>query len=284
MITGLVTPGGFSCCFGALPKSQVPVKTKPPNKRELRNQTEDVVNEFSKSSAITFLENEKNELRFLQGVSRHRVGDPLGVLAEIECPTASRRISLRIPGYTSEFPIKGSMIAPWKNFNPLASGVWLSQKDNLTPWHHDWWHGFLIQLRGVKRVRLVPPNSVKALQKSWTLEQRLEKELPPIDTNLNIEGLESTLLLPGDSLYIPPFWWHEVQSMDDNNVSVVARFDAQSDDMPDIFKLVQKKSMRKLFKRKLSKRDRTKLLDKGRRKFAKLLSVYHTPSSSSQQF
>ncbi|MBF6139737.1 MULTISPECIES: cupin-like domain-containing protein [Nocardia] len=112
-----------------------------------------------------------------------------------------------------------------------ASSVWMGQSGNLTPLHNDPWHGLLIQLHGRKRVRLFPPNEYhnvygivpRRVNDPYT---RLPDQFDP-DTadypRLRRATSYDVVLDAGDVLYIPMFWWHQVESLD-ASISYVARY------------------------------------------------------------
>ncbi|MFE7798904.1 cupin-like domain-containing protein [Nocardia sp. NPDC057440] len=112
-----------------------------------------------------------------------------------------------------------------------ASSVWIGQQGNLTPLHNDPWHGLLIQLHGRKRVRLFPPNEYRNVYgkvpfKASDPYTGLPDEFEP-DRN-SFEKLQhasyyDVVLETGDILYIPMFWWHQVESVDPA-ISYVARY------------------------------------------------------------
>jgi hypothetical protein len=51
-------------------------------------------------------------------------------------------------------------------------------------------------------------------------------------------------LQPGEILYIPPYWWHQIETIDGGNISMPIRFDtSQSPDVP-LFQISQESSLR----------------------------------------
>ncbi|MDT5032865.1 MAG: hypothetical protein QOC94_3036 [Actinoplanes sp.] len=114
-------------------------------------------------------------------------------------------------------------------YEPAATGVWFSQAGNVTPGHHDWWHSFLIQVRGSKRYTLVHPLDVVSTQSSWQDGERYDlapapefsvAARPDWGGEVRYEGV----LCAGEILYIPPFWVHEVETLTDGNISIPMRF------------------------------------------------------------
>lgn len=113
-----------------------------------------------------------------------------------------------------------------------ASSVWMGQEGNLTPLHNDPWHGLLIQLHGRKRVRLFAPNEYH------NVYGRVPRHVSDMYTGLPVEDFDpdvtdyprlrdssyyDVVLETGDILYIPMFWWHQVESVD-AAISYVARY------------------------------------------------------------
>lgn len=101
-------------------------------------------------------------------------------------------------------------------------------RNSYTDWHfHVTDETFMAQVVGAKEVLLLPPDET-----SWRALQPVIEEagyLYDIDTRRfpGTRGLHAlrTVVEPGDALYIPVYWWHAVQSMDDEfGVTVAATF------------------------------------------------------------
>jgi len=134
-------------------------------------------------------------------------------------------------------------------YNPAATGIWMGQAPNLTPFHHDWWHSCLAQVRGRKEFILVHPFEAKRLQAGWGDAARFDLASPPYlspDSEVLAE-LETAVvgtLQSGEILYIPPYWWHQIETVDGGNISMPIRFDtSQSPDVP-LFQISQESSLR----------------------------------------
>jgi hypothetical protein len=115
-----------------------------------------------------------------------------------------------------------------------ATSIWVGQKGNITRLHYDIWHGLLAQLTGRKRVVLFPPNESSNLYCdplfSWSSRppSKLPTDCLRTDKHLfpkfcNVRRYYETVIGPGDVLYIPPLWWHEVESLD-NSISIPLRY------------------------------------------------------------
>ncbi|WP_024682792.1 cupin-like domain-containing protein [Pseudomonas syringae] len=101
-------------------------------------------------------------------------------------------------------------------------------RNSYTDWHfHSADETFMSQVVGAKEVLLLPPDNA-----TWQALRPVIEEagyLYDIDTQRfpgtrNLQALR-TVVEPGDALYIPVYWWHAVQSMDDAvGVTVAATF------------------------------------------------------------
>ncbi|WP_416768989.1 cupin-like domain-containing protein [Pseudomonas sp. RHF3.3-3] len=98
-------------------------------------------------------------------------------------------------------------------------------RNSYTDWHfHVVDETFMAQVVGAKEVLLLPPDEA-----SWRALRPVIEEagyLYDIDTRRfpgtrDLKALR-TVVEPGDALYIPVYWWHAVQSMDDAFGATVA--------------------------------------------------------------
>lgn len=108
----------------------------------------------------------------------------------------------------------------WKNkFNKIFK-IFITCKDNNSPPHSELGHILNIQLKGSKRWLIVPPSETNKLFPTAGQQIYLGTEEYPstskiLDSNLSIKGWV-VILEPGDVLYVPPFYWHSVESLDDS--------------------------------------------------------------------
>lgn len=117
-------------------------------------------------------------------------------------------------------------------FIPASSSIWMGQGGNLTSLHYDHWHGFLSQVYGRKKVVLFSPLESPNVYNRSPFSAIAVKARLPADCRTappeqyprfyRARGFEATLN-PGDLLYIPPFWWHQVECLDPC-VSVALRY------------------------------------------------------------
>ncbi len=148
-------------------------------------------------------------------------------------------------------------------FNPDWSGIWMGQKGNATPFHNDQWHGLLFQVSGYKRYTMVHPFDAPRLQAKWPAAARydlsradiVEADDPILAT---LELCYQGTLAPGEILYVPPFWMHQVVTLDDGNISLPLRFDTTQSPDVSLFQFSQKSCLRNLTNQPV--RDREQIL------------------------
>lgn len=120
--------------------------------------------------------------------------------------------------------------------------LWLGTKYSFVPLHFDEPNNFLIQIYGKKRFLLFSPMDSKYLYMKPFYSQTVH--ISEIDTNIDPEkldlskfpNLENTrpieiILEAGDVLYIPPYWWHQVQGLS-VNISVTYRWKCEFRQVP----------------------------------------------------
>ncbi|XP_071802944.1 hypoxia-inducible factor 1-alpha inhibitor-like [Asterias amurensis] len=122
-------------------------------------------------------------------------------------------------------------------FNQPTMQLWVGTKGNVTPLHYDRNHGLLAQIVGRKELILFShedtPNlypHVSYSERAHTSRVDLRKVYAEEDKRFprlkNAQPYTCTLQ-PGELLYMPPFWWHDVTSLDDC-VSVTLPWDMDS--------------------------------------------------------
>lgn len=88
-----------------------------------------------------------------------------------------------------------------------ATSIWIGPAGTLTPLHHDATNVLFVQIVGRKRVRLIAPTDIEAIDSLCGFYA--DPALTP--------GLESSYELhldPGDAVLIPVGWLHEVEALD----------------------------------------------------------------------
>ena len=104
---------------------------------------------------------------------------------------------------------------------PLISvNLWFAAAGHLTPLHYDAYHNFLNQISGRKKVTLFAPSDKEYLYstspdgthepESVNLFEPDEERFPHVRQATPIE----LILEPGDTLYLPEGWFHQLESLD----------------------------------------------------------------------
>jgi [protein]-arginine 3-hydroxylase / protease len=103
----------------------------------------------------------------------------------------------------------------------IQINLWVGARGNITPLHFDMANNFLAQIRGRKRLTLFDPGQSDALyphgsRASIVNTSDVQPQAPDFARHPKFK--EATpcecVLAPGEMLYLPPFWWHQVESLD----------------------------------------------------------------------
>ena len=115
------------------------------------------------------------------------------------------------------------------NFGAISSlQLFASPGGTTSPLHYDQLHNLFFQISGIKRFILFPPAATTHLVPfpvNHPLDRRSQINLSHgeyiHETQTAAElGQRVVLLQPGDMLYLPPFWWHEVIGEGEENISL----------------------------------------------------------------
>lgn len=97
---------------------------------------------------------------------------------------------------------------------------WIGPGNTVVGFHIDWVHNLLAQIYGTKRVTLVSPRFNKNMYPlaKYDFRSRLsaieptcwDQEMHPLFSQVSVVDI---CLEPGHVLYIPPGWWHRVESL-----------------------------------------------------------------------
>lgn len=116
--------------------------------------------------------------------------------------------------------------ANWQAWVPAASrtaarrNAWIGPAGVWSPLHRDPYHNLYCQVRGRKLFRLYAPELEHALHPFADVRRRNSSQVinptcPDLQRFPHFPSLPYTeaVLEPGDVLYMPPRWWHYVQSL-----------------------------------------------------------------------
>ena len=108
-----------------------------------------------------------------------------------------------------------------------VTNLWIGAGGNISPLHHDLSENLLCQVRGRKRILLFEPKQTSLLypfpahSKILNMSQ-LNIDKPELDKFPKFQKAKYTecVLEPGEMLFLPAFWWHQVYSLDRLNISI----------------------------------------------------------------
>ncbi|MFF3334810.1 cupin-like domain-containing protein [Streptomyces sp. NPDC002888] len=150
--------------------------------------------------------------------------------AEFRDTSSGRRISMQqmsIPGALPE--LHGELIVP--PFVPSEAitdiNLWMASGASNTPLHYDNMNNLFAQLAGTKRFLLFNPAQSDLLYPG-PLDirtrhlSRVDVKAPDLQQFPRFEQAEywEAVVEPGDLLFLPAFWWHQVSAQDEASVSV----------------------------------------------------------------
>ena len=100
--------------------------------------------------------------------------------------------------------------------------LWAASGGARTVAHHDWSHNWYVLLTGVKRFVLYPPNVSAHLYMYPFLHPHATKLQPNVLSKKSIAGFshfpvqeaQEVILEAGDVLYVPPYWFHDVSTLE----------------------------------------------------------------------
>lgn len=119
--------------------------------------------------------------------------------------------------------IRGDMGMIDRYLDPTADNryglMWIGPAGTVTPMHHDLTNNLLVQVAGRKVVKLVPAIQADAMYNHIHVFSALgDIEHPAFDMERFPDFAQARVLdvtlLPGDALFLPIGWWHQVRSLD----------------------------------------------------------------------
>lgn len=132
----------------------------------------------------------------------------------------------------------------------FTKNLWFGQRDTRSPLHFDSSDNLFMQIYGEKSVLLYAPIDSKFLFQSQPRRDNIRH--PIYFSNIpNIDVLDEfyevsqqatpycVKLNPGDILFIPQFWWHEVKSLFTSSISVNYWFEKETVGIPEVEELIK---------------------------------------------
>lgn len=94
--------------------------------------------------------------------------------------------------------------------------LWFGPGGTLTPLHHDDCDIIFVQVYGRKRWTVISPHQKHLLYNSIAVFSDVNPEDPDLTKHplYRFVGAHSFVLNPGEALFLPNQWWHQVRSLD----------------------------------------------------------------------
>ena len=96
--------------------------------------------------------------------------------------------------------------------------MWIGPAGTLTPLHHDLTNNFIAQIVGRKRFKLLPASEAGKVYNDEHVFSSLPDLEGPIDAHrfprLAGARMVEVVLEPGEILFVPLAWWHQVRALD----------------------------------------------------------------------
>jgi hypothetical protein len=96
--------------------------------------------------------------------------------------------------------------------------MWIGPAGTFTPLHHDLTNNLLLQIIGRKRVLMVAPADTPKLYNDHHVYSRVRDLAEPgiVSRFPMLDGVQvhQIMLKPGDALFLPLGWWHQVSALD----------------------------------------------------------------------
>ena len=219
----------FSC------KKPVIITGKMENWKALSSWTPDYLNsvlgdkevDVNVSQNQVFIGDLKNGFALLR--NKMKFADFINLLLEPNKPT-DKYYYLQQQPIPIVFPDLLEDIQIPEYFDPklsLPPHLWVGGSDNISPLHYDATNNLLAQVRGRKRLLLFEPKQTTSLYpfpahsklahlSQINIDQPDLNKFPKFQETKYLE----CILEPGEILFIPPFWWHQVYSLEQLNISV----------------------------------------------------------------
>jgi hypothetical protein len=100
---------------------------------------------------------------------------------------------------------------------------WYGPAGTVTPLHHDVGNIFMAQVHGRKRVKLISSNEIPLVYNHFGVFSEVDSDNPDYRRHPRYRDAQvmEVLLEPGEVLFLPVGWWHQVRALD---VSITVSF------------------------------------------------------------
>ena len=103
-------------------------------------------------------------------------------------------------------PVSPLLLSPRSSIN-----LWIGQNSTQTPCHYDGYYNLFVQIAGTKRFKLWPPTAWRSLRPFPYLHPSHAQ--CSVGASAALEPAFEVTLNAGGHLFIPPFWFHEVEAL-----------------------------------------------------------------------
>ncbi|MCB9761229.1 MAG: cupin-like domain-containing protein [Alphaproteobacteria bacterium] len=99
---------------------------------------------------------------------------------------------------------------------PKGVSLWIGPAGTVTPLHFDTHDVLLVQVVGRKRLRLLPPDHPGLYAHMDGYHCRYDVEHPELEARAGVSAADAldVVLSPGEALFLPVGWWHDVRALD----------------------------------------------------------------------
>ncbi|KAK3579440.1 hypothetical protein CHS0354_028240 [Potamilus streckersoni] len=172
------------------------------------------------------------EMKFPEFVTRlrsYKEGDKRLYMQQALNDTVGRRIVMDFLGFNWTWITEQQKKNKW---GPLTSNLLLVGMDsNITPAHYDEQENFFAQIKGCKRFLLFDPSNFECLypfpvyhphdrQSQVDFDNPDSLRFPKFQDAKAFEAIVG----PGDVLYLPMYWWHQVESVPGHGTVISVNF------------------------------------------------------------
>ena len=96
-----------------------------------------------------------------------------------------------------------------------AAMLWIGAGGSFTPLHHDLTNNFIAQICGRKRLKIIAAAEAGRLQNhEYVFSRIVDLDKTPLPAELGQTTIHDVVLNPGEIIFMPIGWWHQVRAID----------------------------------------------------------------------
>ncbi|CAH1793965.1 unnamed protein product [Owenia fusiformis] len=166
---------------------------------------------------------------FVEKIKNHKPGDKKIYLQQTLNDDVGKRIVIDFLGFNWTWVTEQQKKNGW---GQLTSNLLLiGQEGNVTPVHYDEQENFFAQVQGYKRILLFPPDHFEMLypypvHHPHDRQSQVDFDNPDLEKFPRFKEVEpiEAVVGPGEVLYIPMYWWHHVESLQNGGQTTSINF------------------------------------------------------------